>query len=163
MKFGRKIANGEIKKLGPNTPSEKMDKLSLKSFNNQWDKEENATGFEWLTRDKAEVKKYIDDPWSGFISPASFYLALFDGMEKIWTPENEEKIPKDLPVFMIAGTLDPVSDKNKKIKILLKHYEEYGIKDVTHKFYEDAHHEVFNEINREEVLRHVINWLNSHL
>ena len=65
-----------------------MDKLSLKSFNNQWDKEENATGFEWLTRDKAEVKKYIDDPWSGFISPASFYLALFDGMEKIWTPEN---------------------------------------------------------------------------
>ncbi|MBA7625048.1 hypothetical protein ES703_32469 [subsurface metagenome] len=35
--------------------------------------------------------------------------------------------------------------------------------DVTYKFYLDALHEIFNEINREEVFKDAINWLDSHL
>ena len=163
LKLGRKIAKGELKKIGPNAPCEKLDHLSFKTYNSHWKDDEGATGFEWLSRDKAEVKKYIDDPWSGYISPASFFLEMFNGFEKIWNRENEEKIPKDLPIFLIAGTLCAVSNQTKSIKILIKHYQEYGIKDVSHKFYEDARHEVFNETNREEVFKDVIDWLNAHL
>ncbi len=160
---GRLIIKSELKKLGPTTASEKLDKMNFKSYNRDWKNEEGATGFEWLSRDKAEVKKYVDDPWCGFINPASLWLEFLNGLEKIFHKNNQGKIPKDLPIFLIAGTLDPVGTKTKTLQTLMKRYREYGIKDVSHKFYEDARHEVFNEINRKEVFSDVINWLNSHI
>ncbi len=99
----------------------------------------------------------------GFLNPAGLWLEFLNGLEKIFHKNNEKKIPKDLPVFLIAGTLDPVGTKTKTLQTLMKRYKEYGIKDVSHKFYEDARHEVFNEINRKEVFSDVINWLNSHI
>ena len=163
IKAGKMIIKGEMKKHDITAPSEKMHKMNFKSYNHDWDAEEGANGFEWLSRDKAEVQKYIEDPWCGFVSPARLWFEFLTGFEKIFNKENESKIPKDLPIFMIAGTLDPVGSKNKAITPLIKRYEEYGIKDVSHKFYEDARHEIFNEINREEVYKDVINWLDSHL
>jgi len=46
---------------------------------------------------------------------------------------------------------------------MINRLNKYGIKDVTYKFYQDARHEIFNEINRDEVYQDVVNWLNSHL
>ena len=163
IKAGRMIIKSEMKKGDITAPSEKMHSMNFDTNNRDWDKEEGATGLEWLSRDKAEVKKYIDDPWCGFISPARFWFEMLSGFEKIWDRENELKIPKDLPIYLIAGTMDPVGSKNKSIMALIKRYEGYGIKDVIYKFYEDARHEIFNEINRDEVFQDLINWLNSHL
>ncbi|MFX1394100.1 MAG: alpha/beta fold hydrolase [Promethearchaeota archaeon] len=163
IKSGKILLKSEIEKLGPDTPNEVLNKANFASYNLEWDNEEGATGFEWLSRDKAEVQKYVDDPWCGFIAPTRLWLEFLYGFEKIWDEENEKKIPKNLPIFMIAGTLDPVSTKTKTIQALIKRYNGYGIKDVSYKFYKDARHEVFNEINREEVYKDVINWLNSHL
>ena len=163
IKGGKIIIKGEMKKRDITAPSEKMHKMNFKTNNRDWDDEEGATGLEWLSRDKAEVKKYIEDPWCGFISPARLWYEFLNGFEKIWDKENELKIPKDLPIFIIAGTMDPIGSKNKTIKPLIKRYETYGIKDVTHKFYENARHEIFNETNRDEVFKDVIDWLNSHI
>ena len=163
LKLGKMIANKELKKLGQTAPSEKMHELSFKTYNSDWKDEEGATGFEWLSRDKEEVKKYVDDPWCGFVSPATLWLEFFKGFEKIWDEENEKKIPKNLPIYIIAGTECPVGNKTKGIKPLIKRYKAYGIKDLTNKFYEGARHEIFNETNREEVFKDVINWLNAHL
>ncbi|KKK88451.1 hypothetical protein LCGC14_2743020, partial [marine sediment metagenome] len=71
-----------------------MNDLIFKANNEPWEKDEGATGFEWLSRDKKEVQKYVDDPWCGFIIPASLWLEFFKGLEKIYHPENEKKIPK---------------------------------------------------------------------
>jgi len=163
IKAGKILIKHEMKKSSLDTPSEKLHKMNVTSNNHDWDNEEGATGFEWLSRDKAEVQKYVDDPWCGFVSPARVWLEFLYGFEKIWNKENEVKIPKDLPIFIIAGALDPVSNKTKTIMPLLKRYEAYGIKDVSYKFYKDAHAEVFNEINRDEVFSDVIKWLDSHL
>ena len=163
IKGGKMIAKGELKKLGPTAPSEKMDKLSFSSYNTQWKDDEGATGFEWLSRDKEEVQKYVDDPWCGFIAPASFWLELLGAVERLWKKDNEQKIPKNLPIFCIAGSLDPVGNKTSDIMALINRYEKHGIKDVSYKFYPDAHHEIFNEINRKEVFKDLIDWLNAHL
>ncbi|MFX1258242.1 MAG: alpha/beta hydrolase [Promethearchaeota archaeon] len=160
---GQMIAKSELEKLGPTEPSLKMDEASFKSYNTEWSKEEGATGFEWLSRDKAEVQKYIEDPWCGFMFPAPFWLELLSAFERLWKKENEQKIPKDLAIFFIAGSLDPVGRKTKDVIAIINRYKEYGIKDVDYKFYKDARHEVFNEINRNEVFKDVLNWLDSHL
>jgi len=157
------IIKGEMKKRGLTEPSQKMDDMNFKSNNHDWKNEEGATGFEWLSRDKEEVQKYIDDPWSGFVSPANLWLEFIYGMEKIYDSKNEQKIPKNLPIYIMAGSLDPIGNKTKGVKAMISRFEKYSITDVTFKFYEDARHEIFNEINREEVFKDVINWLDSHM
>jgi alpha-beta hydrolase superfamily lysophospholipase len=163
LKAGKVIIKGEIKKLGPTAPSVKMHEMNFASYNHDWQNDEGATGFEWLSRDKSVVQKYVDDPWCGFISPAPLWLEFIKGMEKIYDKKNEEKVPKDLPIYFIAGTLDPVGNKTKGVSAMINRFEKYGIKDISYKFYENAHHEIFNEINRDEVFSDVIYWLNSHL
>jgi alpha-beta hydrolase superfamily lysophospholipase len=140
-----------------------MYDMNFKSNNRDWKQEEGATGFEWLSRDKAEVQKYIDDPWCGFVSPATLWLEFVRGFEKIYDSENEQKIPKNLPIYFISGSLCAIGNKTKGVKAMINRLEKYGFKEVTYKFYEDARHELFNEINRKEVFRDVITWLNSHL
>lgn len=159
----KKLIKGEIKKLGPSEPSQKMHDMNFKSNNRDWEKVEGATGFEWLSRDKDEVQKYVDDPWCGFVSPATLWLEFNKGFEKIYYSKNEQKIPKDLPIHFIIGSLDPIGNKTKGVQAMINRLNKYGIKDVTYKFYQDARHELFNEINREEVFQDVINWLDSQL
>jgi alpha-beta hydrolase superfamily lysophospholipase len=160
---GKLLLKSEIKKLGPTEPSQKMFDMNFKSNNHDWDFEEDATGFEWLSRDKEEVQKYIDDPWCGFVPPASLWLEFLNGFEKIYDPKQEQTIPKDLPLYFISGSLDVISNKTEWIMDMIDRLYKYGIKDVSYKFYHDARHEIFNEINRDEVFKDVINWLNSHL
>ena len=163
VKAGKILLKSEIKKLGPTEPSQKMYDMNFKANNRDWDKEEGATGFEWLSRDKDEVQKYINDPWCGFVPPARLWLEFLHGFEKMYDPKNEQKVPKDLPVFFISGSECPIGNKTKYVRGMIDRYKKYGIKDVSYKFYQDARHEIFNEINREEVFKDVINWLDSHI
>ena len=163
IKAGKLILKGEIKKLGPTEPSQKMYDMNFKSNNHDWQNDEGATGFEWLSRDKDEVQKYIDDPWCGFVSPASLWLEFLHGFEKIYDSKQERNIPKELPIHFISGSLCVIGNKTKSVMAMINRLNKNGMKDVTYKFYEDARHEIFNEINRDEVYQDVINWLNFHL
>ena len=163
VKAGKLILKNDIKKRGPNEPSQKMHDMNFKSNNHDWDNIEGTTGFEWLSRDKEEVQKYIDDPWCGFVSPASLWLEFLYGFEKIYDSKKEQNIPKDLPIHFISGSLCVIGNKTKSVMAMINRLNKYGIKDVTYKFYQDARHEIFNEINRDEIYLDVINWLNSHL
>lgn len=159
----KEMLKHEINEIGPTAPSQKMYDLNFKSFNQEWQDNEGATGFEWLSRDKTEVQKYTDDPWCGFVPPATLWLDFTSGLEKVYNVQNELKIPKNLPIHIIAGALDPVGNKAKGIIAMVNRLKKYGIKDVTYKLYKEARHELFNEINRNKVFEDVIGWLNSHL
>ena len=120
------------------------------------------TPFDWLTRDEIEVQKYIDDPRCGFSLPPSILQILGKSNEKLLDTKNDEKIPKELKVYIFVGDNDPVGGK-EGAKALAERYENVGIKDVTLKTYPESRHELFNEINRDEVIHDVISWLDSHL
>ncbi len=49
------------------------------------------------------------------------------------------------------------------VKALAERYMAHGISDVTLRLYEGARHETLNETNRDEVMRDVPSWLDSHL
>lgn len=118
-------------------------------------------GFDWLSRDKAEVQKYIDDPQSGFAFSNELVRDFFQGMVDLRDPEREANIPKDLPILVIQGEMDPVGGNLQGTQALLDRYKELGIENVQHRFYPGARHEVLNETNRDEVQGDVLNWLRS--
>jgi alpha-beta hydrolase superfamily lysophospholipase len=162
LKVGSFLAKRASKK-SPTDPNAKLTEMNFKPFNKRWAKEPNATRFEWLSRDKKQVEKYINDPLCGFDSPASYFVELIKGLNKIWKKSNEKKIPLNLPIYFIAGEYDPVGNSTKFITKLINRYKSYGVHDLQYKFYDEARHEMLNEINKEEVYEDVYKWLESHL
>ena len=66
-----------------------------------------------------------------------------------------------MPIFLIAGTMDPVGDYGKGVNEVYKKLKKTGHKNVTMKMYEGARHEILNEINRTEVFADIIEWLDT--
>jgi alpha-beta hydrolase superfamily lysophospholipase len=125
---------------------------------------EGPTGFEWLSRDAAEVQKYVDDPWCGsFAFTNGFVLDFFDAMDEIWKPENEAGIPKDLPVLIASGDQDPAGGFAAATQVLVDRYRALGLVDLTVELYEDARHEILNETNRSVVHADLYEWMNRRL
>ncbi|UOE94576.1 alpha/beta hydrolase [Alkalihalobacillus sp. LMS39] len=136
-----------------------LDKLTFGSYNRPF--EPADTPFDWLSRDKEQVKKYIDDPYCGNVFPVSFYHDLFMGTKEIHKQEYIHEVPKELPIYIFAGDKDPVGDFGQGIIRLYDAYKKAGIKNVSYKLYEGGRHESLNEINRDEVIKDTITWLNK--
>lgn len=153
------IANLHILFCGKNHTAKLMDSLSFGSYNKGI--QNPKTKFDWLSRDEYEVEKYIKDDLCGFICTTGFYGDLMQGLKSIHKPENIVKIPKELPILIAAGSADPVSLGGKTLKKLSLLYAQYGIKNTELKLYENARHEILNEINKEEVKADMFTWIDK--
>ncbi len=161
LNIGIGIAKREIAKNGPKARSPRLNDLSFGSYNKKF--EPSRTEFDWLTRDEKEVDKYMEDPYCGGIFTTSFYYDFFKGLKENFKKSNLENIPKNLPIYIFAGDKDPVGNMGKGVLKLVKTYQRLGIKDLEYKLYKDGRHEMLNEINRDEVMEDVINWLDKHI
>lgn len=118
-------------------------------------------GDNWLSRDIELLSKYVSDPWCTFKCKNGFYVDMLSGLCYIHRKRNLAAILKSLPVFLIAGTDDPVGDYGKSVRSLYECYQKLPLADVTLKLYEGAKHELLNEINRDEVMNDVLEWMNG--
>jgi alpha-beta hydrolase superfamily lysophospholipase len=158
---GRLIARAERRRLGARGKSPLIHALGFEAFNKAF--KPNRTAHDWISRDAAEVDKYAADPLCGFQCTTSTWIEVLDALAEMSRPSNQAKIRKDLPVYIVAGSEDPVSEKTKGLDQLLRAYSRAGLTDVTHRFYAGARHEVFNETNRDEVMADLLSWLRSKM
>ena len=119
------------------------------------------TNFDWLSRDEKEVDKYIADEKCGFICTTGFYRDFINGLKYIEDKRNLLKLTNHVPVLIISGEKDPVGKNGKGVQNLYDRYIKYGLKDVSMKLYKDARHEILNEINRDEVMQDIVEWLGT--
>lgn len=133
--------------------------VGLEAFNAGF---EHRTGYEWLSRDEAEVDAYIADPLSGFDLPDDAVPELFGGAARLGDPAALAAIRKDLPVLVTSGDADPISGAGALVGLLGQRYRDAGLTDVTVTLYLEARHEIFNETNRDEISADVIAWLDAH-
>lgn len=159
--IGRLLAKIECKFNGEKNKSTNLDKLTFGSYNKAF--KPSRTPFDWLSRDKKVVDKYIQDPLCGEIFTSGFFFDLLTGIKLIHNKENIVRTPKDLPILFISGEKDPVGNNTKGVLDVYNIYKEIGVKDVQYKFYDDARHELLNEINREQVMMDIMEWLNKQL
>lgn len=157
----RLIARIETWRLGPDGDSALMANLLFGQANKAFDSEDGS-GFEWLSRDAAEVQKYVDDPFCGAVLRAGSLLGLFRGAKEASSPIRIAGIPSSLPIHVISGTADPVHNEMKNLNRLFRRYEQ-GVLKVSRALYEDGRHELFNETNRRQVLDELVDWLDRVL
>jgi alpha-beta hydrolase superfamily lysophospholipase len=161
MRAARMLANTERLRLGKRGKSALLRSMTFGAFNKKFS--DPRTPCDWLSRDNFEVDKYIADPLCGFESSTQLFSDMFGGMIEIFTQENLEKLPKQLPIYILSGELDPLNGKLVAIKKLHKALETAGIANVTLRVYQEARHELLNETNRDEVTHDLIQWLDERL
>lgn len=117
------------------------------------------TDYDWLSRDEAEVDRYIADPLCGIrFTPASME-GLGALRETITSGAGLEAVRKDLPIYVFVGDEDPINVKLARITPLIDGYRAAGLNDVTLKVYPGGRHEMLNETNRAEVVADLLAWL----
>jgi len=124
--------------------------------------ENPRTECDWLSRDPEQVDAYVADPLCGFMFTARAYKDMFDGLSRLY-PEKLDAMKKDVPVLLFSGDKDPVGANGEGVRKVHDELKAAGIADLSMKLYPDGRHEMFNEINKEEVWQDLITWLDSKL
>ena len=156
--IGLKVAGLVAKIKGTKHKSKTLDKMSFSAYGKGF---EGRTNFDWLTRDTEIVDKYIADPYCGFLFSASGMKDLVQLNIDSNTPDWYAKVPKDLKILLTSGDRDPVGPTGEGIKNIAKKLEESGHTNVTVNIYPDCRHEILNELNKEEVMADIVNWIKA--
>ena len=157
--LGLSIAQARV--FGRRRPSGLLDKIYNNQVNSAF--KPVRTPFDWLSRDEAEVDKYLADPLCGGVLSAVSYGDMIRGWRSILGPKALTDVPKDLPVLVISGSRCQVGEDGKGPRAVTKALREAGLTDVTLTLYPDARHELLNETNRDEVTADVLAWLDERL
>jgi alpha-beta hydrolase superfamily lysophospholipase len=126
-------------------------------FNKQF--EPGDTWLDWLTRDTDEVRQYAADPLCRVAICNELAADILRQAKTIWLPAQEAKIPRALPLLVVSGERDPVGDNTANVRQLLDRYRHQGMTNVECQFYPDARHDLLHELNREQVQRDIVSWL----
>ena len=146
---------------GPDHVSRLVNELSLGSYNKAF--KPNRTSSDWLSRDEAAVDAYLADPLCTFIPTVSMFRDMMGGLQFIASRANLAKMNKSTPIYLLSGDRDPVGSMGAGVRKVEGMLRSAGCQDVTVKLYPGGRHEMFNEINRQEVFNDLIAWIESKL
>lgn len=147
--LGKTMAN-IISLFGKHHSGKTIEKISFGSYEKQFSDKN------WLSRDNNVMEKYKNDPLCGNSFPISFYKSMFKNLHKV--NKNIDKISKDMELLIISGDKDPVGANGKSVEKLQKLYLKNGV-NSTLKLYKDCRHELHNELNKDEVLADVLQFI----
>ncbi len=160
-KLGRTLARGIAAVRGETYRSKLIDGMGAGAYGKQI--EGARTELDWLSTDDAVVDAYIADPLCGFMFTVGGYSTLLDLTAECVTPACAAKVPKELPLLLVAGDGDPVGDMGKGVQAAAQLYRDAGVDSVECKLYEGMRHEIHNEIGHEGVYDDVASWIESKI
>ncbi len=146
---------------GSDVPSGLAKKLSFETWNKQF--APNRTESDWLSRNKAEVDKYIADPLCGFEITIGMWLDVLQGVTFAADNNNLENLPRDLPINLQAGAKDPCTEGGKTVANIERRMKSAEMTNVSFNLLEDTRHESLNELNREQTTTQLIGWLDKRI
>lgn len=143
-------------------------RLSFLAFNSKYYKFDDLdngkqSGILWVNRDIDELKRTLKDPKCRFIFTINSFINLLCGLRQVFS-KYENKVQKpNLPILFISGEDDACGDFGRGVLSALKHINSQGYKNAKMILYAEARHEIFLELNKDEVARDLISWIESNL
>lgn len=153
------LAEYMIAQKGPRYRSRKLNELVTTV--SDWKFGPVEYPLEWTTRNKEYICTIQKDKKMNFIFTAAGFRDVFVLVKKTGQKENVEKIPKALPIFLVSGGDDLLGEYGEGVKRLEDLYRKVGIRQVSVKIYEKARHSLMQEINREEVMKDIYDWIEA--
>jgi|SRR6056297_369629 len=118
------------------------------------------TRHDWISRDKEAIDRYVADPNCGFTPSVSFLNEFFKGLRRTQRHQPFSG-PHTYPVFIIAGSEDPISKPHDGISKLIKKLKSSGIESLDRKIYKGGRHEMLSELNKKDVMTDIHHWLDE--
>ena len=143
----------------PIFPSLVARKLTFDAWNAKF--KPNRTQFDWLSQDNEKVDAYVKDPLCGFDASISMWLDILKAVFSANRKAYLKNLPKNLPVHLLGGEDDPVTNFGRDMRKLLNKLIKVGLNDVTCKILTKTRHESINEINRDSTIELFLKWLDQ--
>ena len=157
---GKVMARLERARIGGRGRSKLLNQMAFGAYNAAF--KPNRTEFDWLSKDAAEVDKYVADPWCGFIPSTQAWIDLLGAQSRVQAAEELRRLPRDLPILVIAGGRDPVGGMGKGVRAWIDLARGVGLS-IDDRFWPEGRHELLNDTEREDVTAAVIAWIERHL
>ena len=154
---GYALASAAVKLYGPRKVGDKLNSIAFGAYNNGF--ENPRTAFDWLSRDEAQVDKYIADPLCGFVATVSLFRDMMGGIKFITDQKNINTMSRTQPVYFMSGDCDPVGDNGKGVERAYKAFCNAGLHDVMIRLYPGGRHEMLNEVNKYDVYKDILAWI----
>ena len=161
VRAGKLLTNLVAAVKGWRHRSKLVTAVAFGSYNKRF--EPVRTPKDWLTRDEAIVDAYMADERSSFLFTLNAYHAMFTGIDRLYDKKRLARIPKDLPVFFVAGEEDPVGDFGKGVRRAAQMCRDAGVQKVDLKLYPQDRHEILNELDRQTVYEDLLAWMENHM
>ena len=157
IKFCKAFAGIQGAVSGQKHVAKMLDKMAFGNYNRKI--AEPKTGFDWLCRDEKVVDAYIRDPLCGFTFTVNGFKTLFTLIDRLNRSENLQNMPKELPVYFIAGDKDPVGNYGEGVKKAYESFRNAGMERITLKLYSEDRHEILNELDKYQIYEALYSWI----
>ncbi len=161
LKFMRGLAGLTGIFKGQKHPAKMVNKIAFGDYNKKY--KNPRTSSDWLTKCDAIVDAYIADEDCGFIFTVNGFKTLGTLILRAKDSEYVARIPKELPLYLLAGAEDPVGDYGKGVSKTYELYREAGITDLAMKLYPNDRHEILNETDRAKVMQDIADWIERRI
>ncbi len=141
--------------------SKLIKNLAFGSYNKKFSPA--STENDWLSANSENVTNYNSDPLCGFMFTNNGYKVLFTVIKQACSKKVIAAVPKDLPVFFVAGADDPVGDYGKGVLKAERAFKNAGVKNVSCKLYKGNRHEILNDYCKDEVYADILAFLEGNL
>ena len=118
-----------------------------------------VTPQDWLSVNRENVQRYIADPLCGVRFTLGSYNALFHLIRMMDSPENYEKVRKDLPILLISGKEDPCTGGEKGRGDSENRLRRAGFRNLEIVTLDGMRHEILNENGREDVYLRILDFI----
>lgn len=148
------------------------NKFSLLSFNAKYAKIDTLangknSGQMWINRDINELKRNLADKKTRFIFSINSFINLFVGLRRVFSPYPRKvanpTYESRLPILFISGEDDACGGFGKGALKAFKHIIAQGYGNSKIILYANARHELFLELNKDEVLSDLLQFIERNL
>lgn len=133
-----------------------IDGLAFGSYNKRFKAENNSKA--WLSVDTDNTDRYKADKYCTFMFTDNGFYILFSAIKGACSNKTIKSVPKNLPVYFVAGEDDPVGDYSKGVKKAYSKFKKAGVHRVDIKLYKGARHEILNDFCKDEVRADLLNF-----
>lgn len=137
-----------------------IDSLAFGSYNKRFKSENNSLS--WLSVDTENTDKYMADELCGFKFTNNGYSILFSAIKSACSNKTIAAVPKNLPVYFVAGNSDPVGDYGKGVIKAYRKFKNAGIQKVDITLYEGARHEILNDVCKQQTYADLLDFINKN-
>ena len=149
-----------IKRLrGERHISKLLENMAFGNYNDAWGGGTDTDTDPWLTSDISVRMRYYADPLCTFKFTVSAMGDLITLTKEANRKEWFTNMPKNIPVLLVSGELDPVGDFTEGVEKVHEKLLKAGVK-CDMKIYENARHEILNDISHDAVVRDILAFCN---